>query len=331
MDSHKNFASSHVTVAPSPSASGTSLTITTGHGTRFPTVPFNATIWPAGVKALVTNAEIVRVTNIAGDVFTITRIQESTSARSVLVGDQIAATVTNKTLTDIETALLTGPTGPTGTGVTGPTGPSGQTGTAGGPTGPTGVTGSTGPTGVTGTGPTGTGQTGPTGPSGPTGPTGTTGTGQTGTTGTTGPAAGANGSVFEFSFGAAAGLNPVDSTTYHFGSRYFLAPGVTTETLVVIMPKGGTVKAAYGTFVVGGTLGTAGQDSTVTLTNLTQVTSESIDATVALDAAASRFNNAAMTLTFNAGDEFEITWVTPAWTTNPTGVFGRVFVYVEFS
>ena len=106
-DSHKNFAYSTVATAPSPAASGTSLIVASGHGTRFPSVPFNATIWPADTQPTSTNAEIVRVTSISTDTFTITRTQESTSARTVVVGDQIAATVTAKTLTDIESALPT--------------------------------------------------------------------------------------------------------------------------------------------------------------------------------------------------------------------------------
>lgn len=101
-DAHKNFAYSTVSVAPSPASSGTSLTVGTSEGVLFPTVPFNATVWPVTQLPTSTNAEIVRVTNIAGDVFTITRTQESTSARSILVGDQIAATITAKTLTDAE-------------------------------------------------------------------------------------------------------------------------------------------------------------------------------------------------------------------------------------
>lgn len=76
-----------------------------GQGTRFPTVPFNATIWAIGEIPVPSNAEIVRVTNIVGDVLTITRAQEGSSARSVIIGDQIAATITAKTLTDIETAF----------------------------------------------------------------------------------------------------------------------------------------------------------------------------------------------------------------------------------
>lgn len=101
-DAHKNFAVSTVATAPSPATSGTSLVVASGHGTRFPAVPFNATIWPASSQPDPTNAEIVRVTNISTDTFTITRTQESTSARTVIVGDQIAATITAKTLTDVE-------------------------------------------------------------------------------------------------------------------------------------------------------------------------------------------------------------------------------------
>lgn len=99
-DAHANFAYSTVSVAPSPASSGASLTVASG--TPFPATPFNAVVWPAGANPLTTNAEVVRVTaNVAG-VFDITRGQEGSSARTIVVGDQIAATVTAKTLTDIE-------------------------------------------------------------------------------------------------------------------------------------------------------------------------------------------------------------------------------------
>lgn len=101
-DAHKNFAVSLVATAPSPASSGTSLVVTASDGTKFPSVPFNATIWPATVNPTAANAEIVRVTNISTDTLTITRAQESSSARTVVVGDQIAATITAKTLTDVE-------------------------------------------------------------------------------------------------------------------------------------------------------------------------------------------------------------------------------------
>ena len=101
-DRHKNFAYSLVATAPSPASSGTSLVVTGGQGALFPSVPFNATIWPTASNPLSTNAEIVRVTAISTDTLTIVRAQESTSARTVVVGDQIAATITAKTLTDVE-------------------------------------------------------------------------------------------------------------------------------------------------------------------------------------------------------------------------------------
>src|SRR4051812_3732003 len=105
LDAHANFAYSRIVTAPSPAASGTSIVITTGTGAQFPAVPFNATIWPAGVRQSLSNSEIVRVTNRVGDTLTITREQEpqtGSTARSIIVGDQIVCGTTKKTFTDIE-------------------------------------------------------------------------------------------------------------------------------------------------------------------------------------------------------------------------------------
>lgn len=108
-DPHVNFAYSTVLTAPSPATSGTSLVVQSGDGAAFGTAfSFNATVWPAGVAPTKANSEIVRVTAISTDTFTITRQQEGTSARTIVVGDQIAATVTAKTLTDVEQAVIAG-------------------------------------------------------------------------------------------------------------------------------------------------------------------------------------------------------------------------------
>ncbi len=101
-DAHKNFAISTVAVAPVPADTGTELTVAAGEGALFPTAPFNCTVWPAGVTPLASNAEIVRVTNVTGDVFTITRAQEDTTAKAIAVGWQIANTITKKVLEDAE-------------------------------------------------------------------------------------------------------------------------------------------------------------------------------------------------------------------------------------
>lgn len=107
-DFHKNLAYSTVATAPSPATSGTTLSVAAGHGTRFPAVPFNATVWPLNVIPDPSNGEIIRVTSKgAGDNWTIVRQAEvgGTAARSIVVGDQIAATITNKSLTDIESSV----------------------------------------------------------------------------------------------------------------------------------------------------------------------------------------------------------------------------------
>lgn len=108
MDNHANFAYSTVAVAPVPALSGTTMTLHAGDGALFPAAPFNAVVWPALVSAvppLASNAEIVRCTNRVGDVLTITRAQEGSSAISILVNYQVALAVTAKALTDIETAV----------------------------------------------------------------------------------------------------------------------------------------------------------------------------------------------------------------------------------
>jgi hypothetical protein len=102
-DAHRNFAISLVTVVPSPPNSGTSLTVTAGEGALFPAAPFNATVCPSGVLPTSANAEIVRVTARTGDVLTISRAQEGSTARTILTGDLIVASITAKALQDIET------------------------------------------------------------------------------------------------------------------------------------------------------------------------------------------------------------------------------------
>lgn len=102
----KNFSISTVATAPSPATSGTSLVVEAGQGTRFPTPPFNATIAPIDELPTPDNSEIVRVTAISTDTFTITRATESSTARSVVIGDRIWAGVTAKILSDLDANIF---------------------------------------------------------------------------------------------------------------------------------------------------------------------------------------------------------------------------------
>ena len=111
-DIHSLLAHSAVATAPSPATSGTSLVLTAGEGARFPSSgSFDVLIWPTGTSppswtaGLATggNFEICRATR-STDTLTLTRAQYGTTARSILVGDQVAQPLLPRDLTDIEAA-----------------------------------------------------------------------------------------------------------------------------------------------------------------------------------------------------------------------------------
>jgi hypothetical protein len=79
-----------VATAPSPATTGTSLVVHAGDGAGFQSTPFYAVIWPAGSPQPTTTYEIVHVTGRITDTLTTVRAQLGTTARSVIVGDQIA-------------------------------------------------------------------------------------------------------------------------------------------------------------------------------------------------------------------------------------------------
>jgi len=102
---HKNFAISTVVTPPSPATSGTTLTVTTGEGSKFSSgsVAYPVVVWPANTLSTSANAEIMLAT-VSGDSFTLTRAQEGSSARTVIAGDQIAQAITAGVLEDVEGA-----------------------------------------------------------------------------------------------------------------------------------------------------------------------------------------------------------------------------------
>ena len=108
-DAVTNFAAGIVLTAPSTPTAGTSLVLNSGQGARFPAAPFNIVMVPAGTSpdAYSTTAEIARVTVVATDTFTITRAQESTTARSVAVGWLVFAGPTAKMMTDTSPQIQT--------------------------------------------------------------------------------------------------------------------------------------------------------------------------------------------------------------------------------
>ena len=109
-DSHQNFLATTVVIAPPPSSTVNdvqTLTVTAASGNGFPATPFNCVVYGAGIFPTNLNTEVIRVTQIVGDIFTIYRGQENSSFRSIGTGDIIALTATAKTFTDIESAINT--------------------------------------------------------------------------------------------------------------------------------------------------------------------------------------------------------------------------------
>lgn len=94
MDATKNFAYSTVLTAPSSPTAGTTLVVQSGDGAKFPTAPFDLTLYPVGTLPLIGNAEIVRCTNVSTDTLTIVRAQYGTSAQTVAVGWAVDNAVT---------------------------------------------------------------------------------------------------------------------------------------------------------------------------------------------------------------------------------------------
>lgn len=108
VDPIANFAYGTILTPPSPATTGTSFVLNSGQGTRFPNpsgANYNVIIKAVGERPLSSNSEIVRVTAKTSDTFTITREQESTTARTIIAGDEVYIAFTKKTRDDIQTEI----------------------------------------------------------------------------------------------------------------------------------------------------------------------------------------------------------------------------------
>lgn len=102
-DKHVNFAKTLVASEPFPATTGISLAVVDASG--FPPTPFNVVVCPLTSLPTTHNAEILRVTNTIGNTFVLQRVQESTTARAITVGDAVILTTTAKSIQDLENAI----------------------------------------------------------------------------------------------------------------------------------------------------------------------------------------------------------------------------------
>lgn len=119
-------------------------------------------------------------------------------------------------------------------------------------------------------------------------------------------------------------VSPADSTTYYISA--FPGQGLTTVAAnqKIRIPRTGKILAVYLDGIC--TTGTT-ENSTVSF-RLNDTTDTTISSVVKFSASPFSFSNTALSIAVTAGDYYNIKIVTPAWATNPTGIFMNAIVYM---
>lgn len=99
--------SAFATLASGINSSATSITLTTGQGARFPSLSAGDYFYATLIDTS-NNLEIVKCTARSTDVLTVTRAQESTTARAFSTGDRIELRITAQGLVDTSGDLASG-------------------------------------------------------------------------------------------------------------------------------------------------------------------------------------------------------------------------------
>jgi hypothetical protein len=120
--------------------------------------------------------------------------------------------------------------------------------------------------------------------------------------------------------------NPADSKTYYFGSTSYAWVDGTPGVSRIYICKPGILRCA--TLYVYCTVIASAEDVAVSIRK-NDTTDYSIDAAVHLNAASTLVSNKTMNIPLAADDYIEIKVVTPAWVTNPTGVFVGGHILIE--
>ena len=116
---------------------------------------------------------------------------------------------------------------------------------------------------------------------------------------------------------------PADSTTHYIG-----ALGLSTLEGInkIRMPKAGRIKKVYLIFVATVTQ-SSNETSTISI-RLNATTDTVISSSIVCSATINEFSNTAMNVAVAVDDYIELKWVTPAWATNPTGLYivGQIYM-----
>jgi hypothetical protein len=118
---------------------------------------------------------------------------------------------------------------------------------------------------------------------------------------------------------SASQIDPADSTTYYLANNgSFQAPPNNNSLAYRFITNYCTITAAYGLFVINGTLASSENNTVSIRVNGSSVTD--ISTTIQLTVNPTTFNNTGLSISLVPGDYIEIRWVAPAYATNPTSV-----------
>lgn len=119
---------------------------------------------------------------------------------------------------------------------------------------------------------------------------------------------------------------PADATAYHFGQPW-LEPNAVADLFQLPIWRTGVITDAYIWFVVAGTLASA-QNSTMAI-RINNTTDNNIVTDLQHTSIVGVRRIAGLSIAVTTGDDFEIKWTTPTWTTNPTNVAHDVRLFVR--
>jgi hypothetical protein len=136
-----------------------------------------------------------------------------------------------------------------------------------------------------------------------------------------------SGMGYSLTLPTATAINPADSTTYFFGLGTFVASVTTQLSVRIVIPYAGTIKKVYGTVYVAGTLAST-ENCTVDL-YINGVSAATVTSTLKLNSITNNFSNTGLSNAVAFEDYISLSFVTPAFATNPTTVTGTYSVWID--
>lgn len=134
-----------------------------------------------------------------------------------------------------------------------------------------------------------------------------------------------NAGVIEMTAGFSL-FSPADATTYYWGQWDSLVPTTTANFRRMYIQRAGIITTAR-IYIIGTAAGSA-ETSTMSL-RLNNTTDTTVTSTLAITAYPTVVTNTSLTLSVAFGDYLEWKWVTPTWATNPTQLYGFMWLVLE--